>query len=335
MGGARARVWAFRRANAGHQGNTSEDSSRRDLSPLIADFCNKICQQGTYHPLFDTFTNIVPYRTGQHWCAQMNDDAAARKARAKTQFNTVAAQYDAGPGCFAHFGRRLVTAAEIQPGQRVLDVASGRGAVLFPCAELVGRTGEVVGVDLADEMVRAANEEAARRGFSARVQVMDAEHLDFAEATFDRVLCGFGIMFFPDQLRALGEFRRVMKSGGRLAVSTWRVAQTCEIEAAMVELGMQRTKQPGWITEPDELSKLLTMAGFTDVSVTADAYAFRYTDVEEYWRQARGTGMRRTLDELSPSDAQQLRDAVMTRVSSEAQKEFYSTSTALIAVGCR
>ena len=103
----------------------------------------------------------------------------------------------------------------------------------------------------------------------------------------------------------------------------------------MVELGMQRTKQPGWITEPDELSKLLTMAGFTDVSVTADAYAFRYTDIEEYWRQARGTGMRRTLDELSPSDAQQLRDAVMTRVSSEAQKEFYSTSTALIAVGCR
>jgi ubiquinone/menaquinone biosynthesis C-methylase UbiE len=68
----------------------------------------------------------------------MNDDASGRKARAKTQFNTVAAEYDAGPGCFAHFGRRLVTAAEIQPGQRVLDVASGRGAVLFPCAERVG-----------------------------------------------------------------------------------------------------------------------------------------------------------------------------------------------------
>ena len=62
----------------------------------------------------------------------MNDDASGRKARAKTQFNTVAAEYDAGPGCFAHFGRRLVSAAKIQSGQRVLDVASGRGAVLFP-----------------------------------------------------------------------------------------------------------------------------------------------------------------------------------------------------------
>jgi SAM-dependent methyltransferase len=162
---------------------------------------------------------------------------------------------------------------------------------------------------------------------------MDAEHLDFSDATFDRVLCGFGIMFFPNQGRALTEFRRVMKSGGRLAVSTWRVAQTSEIEAAMAELGMQRAKQPGWITEPHDLSKLLTIAGFTDVSVRADSHSFRYADVEEYWRQARGTGMRRTLDELSPADAQQLRGAVTRRMSPEA-KEFYSTATALIAVGC-
>ena len=157
-----------------------------------------------------------------------------------------------------------------QSGQRVLDVASGRGAVLFPCAERVGQTGEVVGVDLADEMVRATNADASQRGIPARVQVMDAERLDFAEATFDGVLCGFGIMFLPDQMRALGEFRRVMKSGGRLAVSTWRVSQTSEIEAAMVELGIHRAKQPGWITEPDDLSKLLKAAGFTDVSVKID-----------------------------------------------------------------
>jgi len=221
-----------------------------------------------------TFTYIVAYRTGvedDFGGAQMKGDAAGRKARAKTQFNTVAAEYDAGPGCFAHFGRRLVTAAEIQPGQRVLDVASGRGAVLFPCAEQVGQTGEVVGVDLADEMVRATNAEASQRAIAGRVHVMDAERLDFADATFDRVLCGFGIMFFPDQLRALGEFRRVMKFGGRLAVSTWRVSQTSEIEAAMAELGMHRAKQPGWITEPDDLSKLLMTAGFTDVFVKVDS----------------------------------------------------------------
>jgi ubiquinone/menaquinone biosynthesis C-methylase UbiE len=265
----------------------------------------------------------------------MNDNVSGRKSQAKTQFNTVAAEYDAGPGCFAHFGKQLVTAAKIQSGQRVLDVASGRGAVLFPCAERVGATGGVVGIDLADEMVRATNAEAVERGISGRVQVMDAEHLDFADATFDRVLCGFGIMFFPNQMRALGEFQRVMKIGGRLALSTWRVSQTSEIEAAMAELGIQRAKQPGWITEPEDLSKLLAAAGFTDVSVAEDSHSFRYANVDEYWRQARGTGMRRMLDELSADAAQRARAALTRRVSSDGTQEFYSTSTALIAVGCR
>src|SRR5690349_6463491 len=117
----------------------------------------------------------------------MNDDASA-KARVEAQFNAVAADYDAGPGCFAHFGRRLVMAGEVQPGQHVLDVACGRGAVLFPCAEQVGQRGYVVGIDLADEMVRTSNEEAARRGLSSRAKVMDADYLSFPDATFDRVL---------------------------------------------------------------------------------------------------------------------------------------------------
>jgi ubiquinone/menaquinone biosynthesis C-methylase UbiE len=63
----------------------------------------------------------------------------------------------------------------IAPGQRVLDVASGRGAVLFPAVERVGSAGEAVGVDLAEGMVKAANEDAQRRGFGTPVRVMDAE----------------------------------------------------------------------------------------------------------------------------------------------------------------
>jgi len=93
--------------------------------------------------------------------------------------------------------------------------------------------GRLIGVELAEEMARTTNAEAAHRGISARVQVMDAEYLDFADSTFDRVLCGFGIMFFPNQERALEEFRRVMKSGGRLAVSTWKVELCAEVGDGM------------------------------------------------------------------------------------------------------
>jgi ubiquinone/menaquinone biosynthesis C-methylase UbiE len=265
----------------------------------------------------------------------MIDDTTAHKTRVRNRFNFVAAANDVGTGCFSYFGRELVAAAGIGPGQRVLDVASGRGAVLFPCTERLGGTGDLVGIDLSEEMARVTSAEAARLGIAARVLVMDAEHLDFADAVFDRVLCGFGIMFFPDQLHALSEFRRVLKPGGLLAVSTWRVSQTSELQAVMAELDMDKAPVPGWITEPDVLAGLLSEAGFKGVSVEANSHAFSYADVDEYWRQARGTGLRRTLDSLSDADAARLLEALRQRVAPGPDKHFNSTSTALIGIGLR
>ena len=267
----------------------------------------------------------------------ISDNQAGRKAQTRAQFNALVADYDAaGPGCFAHFGRRLVAVAGIEPGQRVLDVASGRGAVLFPAAELIGQTGDIVGIDLADEMARATNEEAAQRGLEARVRVMDAENLDFPDAAFDRVLCGFGVMFFPNQDRALREFRRVLKPEGRLGVSTWRIEQTSELKTVMTELGMGPPRQPGWITEPDELSRLLTRTGFTNVHIQVDSQSFRYTDVDEYWRQARGTGFRRVLDALDAVQAERVRAALAERVRPHQRPDgIYLPAAALLAVGNR
>ena len=92
-------------------------------------------------------------------------DEATRKAQTRALFNTIVSEYDqAGPGCFAHFGRRLIDAAGVAPGHAVLDIATGRGAVLFPAAERVGSTGHVIGIDLTDGMIDATNTEAARRG---------------------------------------------------------------------------------------------------------------------------------------------------------------------------
>jgi ubiquinone/menaquinone biosynthesis C-methylase UbiE len=88
-------------------------------------------------------------------------------------------------------------------------------------------------------------------------------------------------MFFPGQLRALREFRRVLKSGGRLGVSIWRVSQTSKIEAAMAELGISNPRPPGWITEADALSTILTTAGFTDVRVDESPHMFRYASRDQ------------------------------------------------------
>lgn len=266
----------------------------------------------------------------------MSDDAAARKAQTKAQFNVLAPDYDSGPGCFAYYGRRLVAAAAVAPGQHVLDVASGRGAVLFPSAERVGTTGDVVGIDLAEEMVRITNDEAVRRGLGARVRLMDADHLDFPDASFDRVLCGFGIMFFPDQVQALREFQRVLKPGGRIGVSTWHRTQNSELEAVLIEFGLRPTRQPGWITEADDLAGLLARAGFADVHVDTDEQSFCYADVDEYWHQARSTGMRRFIDALDATQTDRVRAALAERMRRQRRADgFWLAASALLAVARR
>jgi ubiquinone/menaquinone biosynthesis C-methylase UbiE len=259
-----------------------------------------------------------------------------RKAQTRTQFNALVADYDAGPGCFAHFGRPLVAAAGVKPGQHALDVAAGRGAVLFPAAEAVGHAGHIIGVDLADKMAHATNADATQRNLNAEVKVGDAENLEFPAETFDRVLCGFGLMFFPDQDRALREFRRVLKPDGKLGLSTWHIDQAGELKAVAIELGLKIPEPPGWITEPDDLSRVLTRAGFPNVRVEKDAHAFRYADLDEYWRQARGTGFRRILDSLDEKTTQRMAAALAERVRPHQKADgLYLTSTALMAVADR
>jgi ubiquinone/menaquinone biosynthesis C-methylase UbiE len=142
-------------------------------------------------------------------------------------FSRAAATYDRiGPRIFAHFGQRLVAHAHLSPGTTVLDVAAGRGAVLFPAAEQVRPGGWVVGIDLATEMVRETNADIQRAGWShVTIHQMDAEQINFADASFDRVLCGFALWFFPQPHRALREFFRVLKPGGRVILTTW--AEDC------------------------------------------------------------------------------------------------------------
>jgi O-methyltransferase/aklanonic acid methyltransferase len=268
----------------------------------------------------------------------MTEDGAAQKADVAARFNRMASEFDP-QGAFAHFGQRLVDVVGVEPGQRVLDVATGRGAVLFPAAERVGAAGEVIGVDLAESMVRAANEEAEPRGLGAPVRLMDAEQLDFPDAAFDRVLSGFGVMFFPHLDRALAEFRRVLRPGGRLGVSTWRASPAEDLQAILTELdlvGSNRQRPPGWISEPDVLARVLAEADFGDVRVDADSRAFRYADFEDYWQKIRGTGARRIADALDAADIERARAALAERLRAYQRADgIYVVATALLGVASR
>ncbi|MFI5267438.1 MAG: class I SAM-dependent methyltransferase [Chloroflexota bacterium] len=263
----------------------------------------------------------------------MADDSDARKARTAATFGALATDYDRGPGCSAHFGRRLVDFAAVKSGHRVLDVATGRGAVLFPAAERAGVTGEVLGTDFAHGMVDAVNAEASRKGLpDVRTIVMDAEALDFPEGTFDRVLCGFGIMFLPHLQDALRGFGRLLRADGLLGVSTWHVSQADDLVTVLGDLHLADAADALPLRLPDELASALAAAGFKDVQVQPDTATFRYADLADYWHAARGTGMRPRLDRLDAGQTALVRQALADRLRDGVRSDgLYVTATALLA----
>lgn len=118
----------------------------------------------------------------------------------------------------------IVEAAQVGPNMRVLDVACGSGEPAISIAALLQGTGEVVGIDLAESALRAAEERARQRGLTnARFQAADAHHLPFPDGYFDRVTSRLGIMFFADLPNALREMHRVLKNGGTITLLTWGV----------------------------------------------------------------------------------------------------------------
>jgi SAM-dependent methyltransferase len=118
----------------------------------------------------------------------------------------------------------IVAAANIQNGQRVLDVACGTGEPAISIATLLQGSGEVVGVDISPAPLAIARQRAAHRNLkNVQFEQCDAHRLSFPDNSFDRVTSRLGIMFFEDLSNALREMHRVLKPGGHIALLAWGV----------------------------------------------------------------------------------------------------------------
>jgi SAM-dependent methyltransferase len=116
----------------------------------------------------------------------------------------------------------IVEAAAVAPGMRVLDLACGSGEPSISIAALLQGTGQVTGVDMAELPLEVARGRAQKRGLhNTKFLQGDVHSLTFADESFDRVTSRLGVMFFGDLHKALGEMRRVLKPGGRMALLAW------------------------------------------------------------------------------------------------------------------
>lgn len=136
------------------------------------------------------------------------------------------------PALFRPCAERLVEAAGVGPGARVLDVACGTGIVARIAAPLAGPQGHVSGLDVNPGMLAVA----ARRAPAVHWRQGQAEVLPCEDSAFDAVLCQFGLNFFADPRNALREMWRVLAPGGRLAVAVFDALERNPAYAEMVEV---------------------------------------------------------------------------------------------------
>jgi ubiquinone/menaquinone biosynthesis C-methylase UbiE len=121
------------------------------------------------------------------------------------------------PALFGAWAPKVVAAAELESGQRVLDVACGTGALAIEAAVATSPGGTVVGIDVNPGMLAVARRKAPDLQWAEA----SADRLPFATESFDAALSQFGLMFFADKPAAIAEMWRVIRPGGRLVVVVW------------------------------------------------------------------------------------------------------------------
>lgn len=243
---------------------------------------------------------------------------------ASRQVETIAARFDraahsyelTGVEFFATFGDRLVELAAPRDGDRVLDLGCGTGAVLIPAARAVGPRGRVLGIDLAEGMVRRARAAVEAHGLTCvEVRVADAADPPVAADSFDQVLAGLVLFFLPDPAAALGAYRHALVPGGRLGFTTFGeqdprfapVFAAATVHVPQVADGSDtstaaRRAQQGPFASAASIDELLGEAGFDDVRHLEDHHEVRFEDPEQWIRWSWSHGMRE-LWESVPSDS--------------------------------
>jgi len=177
---------------------------------------------------------------------------------------------------------RPVTEATLElthvgPGERVLDVAAGAGELGLSAAARVGPTGYVLATDISADLLGFAAQLARERWLGPtqyETRVMDGEHLILEDASFDVTLSRLGLVYFPDRLGVLTEMRRVLKSGGRVAVASFTTPEANRFFSISISVIRRRAQLPPPAPElPGPFSlgpqgvmeDMLRRAGFHDV----------------------------------------------------------------------
>ena len=234
--------------------------------------------------------------------------AETHKQQVQQIFASIAPAYDCPATRFFPFcADRLVSYVKPKPGSKVLDVATGTGAVAVPFAQAIGAGGRVTAVDFSAEMLDRAEANIRKMALdNVDLHEMDAERLDFRSNYFHSVVCSYGLFFLPDMPRALREWVRVLRPGGRLVFTSFEETafrpmlddfverlQSCGAELPDGPFGSRR------IASLAHCRELLHDAGLIEVAAERVQIGYHLNDENDWWDVVSSTAMRALFDQLA------------------------------------
>ena len=208
-------------------------------------------------------------------------DPVKYKETTREQWQTAARAWnDWGPSLRAWLGPAtevMLDMAKIGLGDRVLDVAAGAGDQTLQTAERVGPNGHVLATDISTNILAFAAQNARQAGHrNVATKVLDGEELDLPAGTFDAVISRVGLIYFPDQQKALAGMKRAIMPGGRVAAIVYSTAENNKFFSIPVSIIRRRANlppplpgQPGPFSlgAAGVLEETFKKAGFRDIQV--------------------------------------------------------------------
>lgn len=224
-------------------------------------------------------------------------------------------------------GEWMVDALDPQPGETILELAAGLGDTGFAAAARVGEGGRLITTDFSAPMVEAARRRAEELGISnAEFRTMDAERMDLEDASVDGVLCRWGYMLIADPVAALGETKRVLRDGGRVAFSVWGEPARNLWASVPGRLVLEHTGAPRpdphapgifAMANEERTRELLGAAGLEPERMETVAMEWLFESADDYWRMVIDLAGAIAMVLRSLPDAEQA--AVRERVQQELQ----------------
>jgi ubiquinone/menaquinone biosynthesis C-methylase UbiE len=238
------------------------------------------------------------------------------KAKAAATYDAAADHFDDEPlGFWKRIGERTVARLALPAGANVLDIGCGTGASALPAAQAVGPNGLVVGVDLSARLLdRARAKTAMCRLTNVEFRLADMTALGFPDGRFDAVVSVFSIFFVPDMEGLVRELWRMVRPGGKLAVTTWgprifEPAYSRWLAAIKRERPDLHSAFNPWdrITDVEAVRRLLRDGGVADADIIAEDGLQPLRSAEDWWIIALGSGLRWTIEQMGPEVAARVR----------------------------